>query len=169
MISENAEFTVATLLECEVEAGEALPLLISLASDHVASGLSPLRFLSVVVDVLNKSDDLSARARSLCLLLMADLTMASTSSLLKTVWICDQKRRYILSNVTTCHGLMDIFCHQTIPIVLGLCGDCEAIPPLVLSHYLVAVLQFMPNHEGDRQLHSSVSLLAQMVAQGNDK
>ena len=58
---------------------------------------------------------------------------------------------------------------QTVPIVLGLCGDCEAVPPLVLSHYLVAVLQFMPNHEGDRQLHSSVSLLAQMVAQGSDK
>ena len=59
--------------------------------------------------------------------------------------------------------------HQTIPIVLGLCGDCESVPPLVLSHFLVAVLQFMPNHEGDRQLHSSVSLLAQMIAQGNDK
>ena len=62
-----------------------------------------------------------------------------------------------------------ICCNQTIPIVLGLCGDSEAVPPLVLAHYLVAVLQFMPNHEGDRQLHSSVSLLAQMIAQGNNE
>ena len=86
MISENAEFTIAALRERGVEASEALPLLISLASDHVASGLSPSRILSVTSDLLNDSgEDLSPRARNLCLLLMADLTMASTSSLLKTV------------------------------------------------------------------------------------
>ena len=90
MISESAEFTIAALRECGVESSEALPLLLSLASDHVASGLSPLRILSVVSDFLNDdAEDLSACARNLCLLLMADLTMASTSSLLK---VCNTSR-----------------------------------------------------------------------------
>ena len=86
MISENAEFTIAALRGCKAEAGEALPLLLSLASDHVASGLSPNRILSAVSDFLNDSGGLSDHARNLCLLLISDLTMASTSSLLKTVY-----------------------------------------------------------------------------------
>ena len=106
MISENAEFTIVALRECGVEANEALPLLISLASDHVASGLSPLRILSVVADLLNDSEDLKPRARNLCLLLMADLTMASTSALLKTVLMTI---RYVQGDHSGCFlGLVDI-------------------------------------------------------------
>ena len=85
MISENAEFAIAALRGCKAEAGEALPLLLSLAADHVASGLSPDRILSAVSDFLDDSGDLTDHARNLCLLLLAELTMASPSSLLKTV------------------------------------------------------------------------------------
>ena len=85
MISENAEFAVTALRGCKAGAGEALPLLLSLAADHVASGLSPDRILSAVSDFLDDSGDLTDHARNLCLLLISDLTMASTSSLLKTV------------------------------------------------------------------------------------
>ena len=94
MISENAEFAIAALRGCKAEAGEALPLLLSLAADHVASGLSPDRILSAVSDFLHDSGGLTDQARNLCLLLLAELTMSSTSSLLNTVHVTsgfDQK------------------------------------------------------------------------------
>ena len=37
----------------------------------------------------------------------------------------------------------------------------SGVAPLVLAHFVVAVLQFMPGREGDRQLNASVALLAQ--------
>jgi hypothetical protein len=140
MLSENAEFVIDVVHACKVSADDSVPLLVSLAIDHVSVGLSPHRVLAVAARIVELScgASLTPSAKNLSVLLLSALTEASSSSLLST----------------------------TIPLVLSLCGGNDDVSALVLAHFLVAVLQFMPNQESNRQLHSSVSLLAQMVTSG---